>query len=84
MAAVELKGGQNLNVERMVDQLKGGTRLIGKVVDGQPINDYYPILLYSGERNLTSALTDVRISIQGLTRRIVVKPCGTELTAMVN
>ena len=84
MAAVELKGGQNVKVRQLVEQLQGGLDLLEHLTTGQTITDVIPILLYSGNREIESALAKHRVAFRGNKRRIVLGPCGSTLVGLLS
>lgn len=83
IAAVELKGGQSASVKILVEQLQGGLKLLEKVLKGQVVSEFFPVLLYSGKKNPTSALANRRVSFRGQQHRIIVQPCGARLVSIL-
>ena len=76
VAAIELKGGQNANIRQLVEQLQGGLNLLDDLIKGQSVSEVMPILLYSGDREIDSALAKRRVTFRGDKRRIIIGPCG--------
>ena len=84
IAAIELKGGQkSVPVERLVQQLQGGLNILEGILDGQPVSEVLPVLLYSGRRDPAPFLTKSRVRFRGQPRRIIVRPCGAKLADML-
>ena len=83
LAAIELKGGRNIAIDRIVAQIQGGLNILDRVAQSQDVNDVLPILLYAGRRDPTSALSDKRVNFRGVKRRIIPKPCGSRLDDIV-
>ena len=83
IAAIELKGGQNISIKNLVLQLQGGLNLLDKILDGQDVEDFFPILLYSGRRRIHSALAKKQVCFRGQPRHVIVKSCGASLASIV-
>jgi hypothetical protein len=84
VAAIELKGGQNANVGQLVEQLQGGLNLLDNLTQGQSVSEVMPILLYSGDREIDSALAKRRVTFRGDKRRIIIGPCGSRLAGFLS
>ncbi len=87
IAAVELKGGQaGLSTAELVEQIQGGLDALYRVVDGQRVSDFYPILLYRKiNLNTRRALNQkrYRVRFRNQFRYIIAGTCGTKLTDLV-
>ena len=84
IAAIELKGGRsNLRIQHLVRQLQGGLDALSELLSDQSVSDFYPVLLYRGNRDLTSSLAVNPVRFRGKQRRIIALPCGTSLSAVV-
>lgn len=80
IAVVELKGGvSGLNLSRLVSQLQGGLDLLDQQLADQPVEDFFPVLLYRGKRDPTAALTKRRVKFRTLARTVIARRCGTDL-----
>lgn len=82
IAAVELKGGKNLAVDRAVAQIQQGLHTMESVLSGQTVEDFFPILLFR-DRDPTPSLGAVRVSFRGSQRRVIARPCGARLANIV-
>ena len=79
-AVVELKGGRaGPKLNQLVEQLQGGLRILEEQLDGQTVEDFYPILLYRSKRDPTAALQNKRVKFRGITHNVIARPCGTDL-----
>ena len=67
-AVVELKGGQDITVKGLVRQIQGGLDALERLTEGQPVDDFIPILMYRA----------------GRPRFIIARPCGFELAAIIS
>ena len=83
LAAIELKGGRNIAIDRIVAQIQGGLNILDRVAQNQDVNDVLPLLLYAGGRDPTPALSDKRVHFRGMKLRIIAKPCGSRLDDIV-
>ena len=87
IAAVELKGGlAGLSTARLVEQIQEGLNTLGKVVAGQPVSEFYPILLYrKGNLNTRRALNQkrYRVRFRNQPRYIIADTCGSKLADLV-
>ena len=84
IAAIELKGGRNTIIERLVEQIQGGLDALAVVVEGQPVTSFFPILMFTGKRDPTRSLAGHRAEFRGQKRRIIARRCGTMLSAIVS
>lgn len=82
IAAVELKGGKNLAVDRAVTQIQRGLHIMESVLSGQTVEDFFPILLFGG-RDPTASLGGVRVNFRGSQRLVIARPCGARLATVV-
>ena len=80
-AIVELKGGQNTVIDRLVEQIQEGVNSIDSLTQDQRLEDFYPVLMYKG-KDPTAALRDKRVKIRGIERRVIPLECGSRLTAI--
>ena len=85
-AVVELKGGQDITVKGLVRQIQGGLDALERLTEGQPVDDFIPILMYRAKRDPTSALNrrDNKVQFRGRPRFIIARPCGFELAAIIS
>lgn len=84
IAVIELKGGKSdVNVNKSVKQLQSGLKVLDRQLSGQQVDDFFPILLYRGKRDPTPALSNRRVTFRQDSRRVIAKPCGTDLAAVV-
>ncbi len=83
VAATELKGGQDISIQRLVEQIQGGCNAISDLLNGQTVEDFYPIRMYSGKRDPRRALQGKRVMFRGQPRRVMVAPCGSRLSTIV-
>ena len=87
IAAVELKGGQNANVAKLVRQIQGGLNALAEVVDGQHVSFFYPILMYRTNKDLDLriALEDHTVKFRNMAPQpIIPSRCGTRLSEILN
>ena len=83
-AVVELKGGvKDLDLNKLVNQIQGGLDLLDQYLTHQVVEDFFPILLYRGRRDPTAALNKKVVKFRTLTRNIIAKPCGTDLSTIL-
>ena len=80
-AIVELKGGQDTIIDRLVEQIQEGVNSIDSLTQDQHLEDFYPILMYKG-RDPTAALRGKIVEIQGIKRRVIPLECGSRLSAI--
>ena len=80
-AIVELKGGQNTVIDRLVEQIQEGVNSMDSLAQDQHLEDFYPILMYNG-RDPTTALRDKIVEIRGIRRRVIPLECGSRLSAI--
>lgn len=87
IAAVELKGGHaGLSTARLVEQIQKGLDALQKVVYGQHVSDFYPILLYKTVNlNTRRALNQkrYRVKFRNQPRYIIAGTCGSKLADLV-
>ena len=83
IAAIELKGGQNIKISQLVSQLQGGLNLLDHLVTGQQVDAFFPILLHRAKRDPTASLADKRVSFRSQKRRIIVRQCGSRLASIL-
>tara|TARA_B100002003_G_scaffold232959_1_gene245358 strand:- start:836 stop:1282 length:447 start_codon:yes stop_codon:yes gene_type:complete len=79
----EFKGGHDISIQRLVEQIQGGCNAISDLLDGQTVEDFYPIRMYSGKRDPRRALQGKRVMFRGQPRRVMVAPCGSRLSTIV-
>ena len=87
IAAVELKGGQNVGVAKLVKQIQGGLNALAKVVDRQHVSFFYPILMYRTRNafDLRRALERHKVTFRNMSPRpIIPSRCGTRLSAILD
>lgn len=81
-AIVELKGGQtSVTVDRVVQQIQGGIRILDQLSTDQKVTDFFPILMYRG-RDPTKALRSRLVVFRGQRRRIIPMKCGARLSSI--
>ena len=78
-AVVELKGGQNIVINKLVEQIQAGVNLMDSLSQDQHVEEFYPILMYRGKDPAT-ALRDKLVEIRGLKRRVIPLECGSLLS----
>lgn len=86
IAAVELKGGRNVVVDKLVDQIQEGLDTLHDVVDGQRVSYFYPILLYrKGNVDPGRVLSQkrYRVKFRNQYRYVIARPCGTRLSEIL-
>ena len=87
IAAVELKGGlAGLSTAKLVEQIQKGLDALYEVVDGQPVSEFYPILLFrKGNLNTRRALNQkrYRVRFRNQPRYIIAGVCGSNLADLV-
>ena len=84
VAVVELKGGQNVNTDKLVSQIQGGLDALAEIVDGQHVSYFYPILMYKSRRDPSRGLAGVDPpQFRRMRQRIMAHPCGTRLSAIL-
>ncbi|MDP6071653.1 MAG: FAD binding domain-containing protein [SAR202 cluster bacterium] len=79
----EFKGGHDISIQRLVEQIQGGCNAISDLLDGQTVEDFHPIRMYSGKRDPRRALQGKRVMFRGQPRRVMVAPCGSRLSTIV-
>ena len=82
LAAVELKGGQNLAISKAVEQIQEGLNALDAMLESQSVGSFYPILLYQGH-DPTASLANRRVYFRGTPRLVLAHPCGTKLNAII-
>ena len=80
-AIVELKGGRDLVIDRLVEQIQEGVNSIDSLAQDQHLEDFYPILMYKG-RDPTTALRGKLVEIRGIKRKVIPLECGARLSAI--
>lgn len=78
-AIVELKGGQNIVIDKLVEQIQAGVDIIDSLSQDQPLEDFYPILMYKGKDPIT-ALRGKLIRVRGIQRKVITSKCGSRLS----
>ncbi len=80
-AIVELKGGQNIVIGKLVEQIQEGVNIIDRLAQDERVEDFYPILMYRG-KDPTTALRGNLVEIRGLKRKVIPLKCGAPLNAI--
>lgn len=84
IATVELKGGRkDVNVLLVVKQLQGASSLLERVVDGQSVSAFFPVLLYRGVNDPTAAFAGRQITFRNKGYPIIVRTCGSKLAEVI-
>ena len=86
LAAVELKGGRNVRMSQAIDQIQNGLRVAKDILKGRPVDDWVPLLLYSGRMRLneTRLLQSRSVEFRGERKVVVKRDCGTRLSAVLS
>ena len=86
LAAVELKGGGNVRMSQAIDQIQNGLRVAKDILKGRPVDDWVPLLLYSGRMRLneTRLLQSRSVEFRGERKVVVKRDCGTRLSAVLS
>ena len=75
---MELKGGQNTVIDRVVEQIQAGVDIIDSLVTEQDVKDICPILMYKG-KDPTTALQGKSVVWRGIKRSVIPRKCGESL-----
>ena len=85
IAAVELKGGRNLDVSTAIEQIQNGLTVAGDILRGCVVKDWIPMLMYSGRMTprVANVLRTRRVRFRGERKIVDRKDCGTQLVTVL-
>ena len=85
LAAVELKGGGTIRMSQAIAQIQNGLRVANDILEGRPVDDWVPLLLYSGRMRLneTRLLQNRSVQFRGQRKVVEKRNCGTPLSAVL-
>ena len=86
LAAVELKGGGTIRMSQAIDQIQNGLRVANDILAGRPVDDWVPLLLYSGRMRSdeTRLLRNKPVGFRGERKVVEKRDCGTRLSAVLS
>ena len=86
MCAVELKGGQSADMSVAIGQIQGGLNLADSLLQTQALEEWYPLLLYSGSmpRKERDVLQRKLVTYRGGRVRVDRINCGSDLLDYLN
>lgn len=84
VAAVELKGGRNVDVSTAIEQIQNGLAVIADILESRAAKGWYPILMYSGRMTppRVKVLRAKRVRFKGRKKAVVKRDCGTQLATI--
>ena len=85
LAAVELKGGQNVRMSEAIAQIQNGLSVANDILAGRPVDDWVPLLLFSGRMRSdeTRLLRNRPVQFRGQRKVVEKRKCGTLLSAVL-
>ena len=83
VAAVELKGGGNVDMAEAIEQIQNGLTVAGRILRGYPVRRWFPVLLYSGSMapSATKLLQNKRIKFRDDSQQVIKQDCDSRLSA---
>lgn len=86
MAAVELKGGKNVNISDAREQIQNGLRIAESILGVHPVTEWFPLLLYNGgmHPDETRLLRAKSVEFRGERKNIDKRNCGTRLSTVLS
>lgn len=86
LCAVELKGGHSADMSVAIDQIQGGLNLADSLLQTQALEEWYPLLLYSGSmpRRERDVLQRKLVTYRGKRVRVDRMDCGSSLLDYLN
>ena len=86
VCAVELKGGQSADMSVAIEQIQGGLNLADSLLQPQVLDEWYPLLLYSGSvpRKEKDVLQRKLVTYRGNKVRVDRIDCGASLQDYLN
>lgn len=82
-AVIELKGGQNPVIKKLVRQIQGDLNAIAGLVSDQQVEAFYPILLYHGKRDPTASLRGMNVKFRNTSKRPISLKCGERIAPTI-
>ncbi len=83
VAMIELKGGQNLKIGQIVEQIQNGLDMLVNGLGDQIVDEFFPILVHHSDRDPRRTLSGRMITLRGTQRRIIVAECGDRLAPLI-
>ena len=86
VAAIELKGGNSIRINDALEQIQMGMRLADEFLDGRQVDDWYPLLIFSGQMGSREwgQLQKSRIEFRGERKFAIRRDCGSNLIGILD
>ena len=86
VAAIELKGGNSVRINDALEQIQMGMNLADEMLDGRQIDDWYPLLIFSGQMGSREwgQLQKRRIEFRDERKFAIKRDCGSRLVDVLN
>ena len=86
LAAVELKGGKNVDMSAAIKQIQNGLSVADAILGKHTVSDWYPLLLYSGSvgANGTRLLKNKSVKFKLERKNVMKLGCGTSLSSILS
>lgn len=85
LAVVELKGGGNIKMSDAIQQIQEGLAVADSILDGRPVAQWLPVLLYGGSMKPyeTKLLQSKSVKFREERKVIIKRDCGAKLSAIL-
>lgn len=86
VAVIELKGGDSIRMRDAIEQIQMGMNLAGEFLVERQIDNWYPLLIFSGDMGLREArqLQRIRIEFRGERKSAIRRECGSNLMEILS
>lgn len=81
VAAIELKGGNNINLSNAIQQIQNGLKVADGILQDCTVVDWFPLLVYRGHFGPaeTRLLRNKTVEFRGKRKSVIRRHCGSEL-----
>ena len=86
VAAIELKGGNSIQINDALEQIQMGMKLADEMLDDRQVDDWYPLLIFCGMMGSREwgQLQKSRIEFRGERKFAIRRDCGSQLVDILD